>query len=70
MTGKQCNNCKPTKRFKPFTIEDYKTVKQWKEWLSQFDDDCKVETILKQGEGNYELLDAWSGRVLFFRVKE
>ena len=58
------------KRFKPYTLKDFKTVKQWKEWLSQFDDDCKVETILEKGQGNYIELDAWCGGILFFRVKE
>ena len=44
------------KRFKPYN----KTVKQWIEWLSQFDDDCKVEAILKKGDATFIHLDGWT----------
>ena len=59
------------KRFKPYTLEDDKTVKQWKEWLSNFDDDCKVKTVLLKGDARYIHLDAWTtGLELSFEVEE
>lgn len=54
------------KRFKPYNLEDYKTVKQWKEWLEQFDDDCKVKTILKKGDATYIEVDAWTSNLAIF----
>ena len=58
-------------KFIPYTLEDYKTVKQWKKWLSQFDDDCKVETILKEGDAGKTYVDAWTtGMSLYFEVSK
>ena len=55
-------------KFTPYTLEDYKTVKQWKEWLSQFDDNCKVKTILMEGDFKREV-DAWTTCLaLYFEV--
>ena len=59
------------KQFRPYSLGNNKTVKDWINWLSQFDDDCKVKTILVKGENCYIHLNSWTtGLRLFFEVEE
>lgn len=56
------------KRFKPYNLERNKTVKEWKEWLNQFDDDTPIQVVFVEGDCNYFYMDAWtSNKQVFFQ---
>ena len=58
------------KRFKCVSW-DKKTVKQFKDWLSQFEDDKEVTVIITEGDyTEWTVEDAFSSKQVYLRVDD
>lgn len=57
-----------TEKFIPYNLERNKTVKEWKEWLNQFDEDTLIEVVFVEGDCDYYPMTAWtSNKRVFFK---
>ena len=57
-----------TEKFIPYNLERNKTVKEWKEWLNQFDEDILIEVVFVEGDCDYYHMTAWtSNKRVFFK---